>query len=140
MTLVELVITISILSIIAALCFPRVSINKYQVNSFTKQLCSDIRYVRKCNMNGNLKVYIYYKNTEENQSYVLREDGKDVKEILLPKDAEIKYAREKIIFRKDGSPDPLGTTITIRYKDNKKEITIVPVSGRVLLKEGIYET
>ena len=140
MTLVELVVTISIFMLITTICFPRENVNKYQVNSFTKQLCSDIRYVRKSNMNGNLNVYIYYKNNQGKASYALREKGKDVKEVYLPKDAEIKYVREKIIFKKDGSPDPLGTTIKVTYKDIKKEITIVPISGRVLLKEGIYAT
>ena len=91
-------------------------------------------------MNGNSGVYIYLKNNEGKSSYILRENGKDVKEVYLPKDAVIKYVREKIIFKKDGSPDLLGTTIKVTYKEIKKEITIVPVSGRVLLKEGIYET
>ncbi|MGL5314231.1 MAG: pilus assembly FimT family protein [Peptostreptococcaceae bacterium] len=140
MTLVELVVTITVLVLITTICFPRENINKYQVNSFTKQLCSDIRYVRKSNINGNSSVYVYLKNEDGKSRYILREKGKDVKEVFLPKDSTIKYAREKIIFKKDGSPDPLGTTITVRYKDIKKEITIVPISGRVLLKEGIYET
>lgn len=91
-------------------------------------------------MNGILNAYIYYKNSEGKQSYVLREKGKDVKEIALPKDAELKYTIEKIMFKRDGSPDKTGTTITIKHRENKKEITIVPVSGRVLIKEGIYET
>ena len=44
-----------------------------------------------------------------------------------------------IKFKEDGTPYPSGTTIRIIYKDTKKEITIVPISGRVLIKEGKYE-
>ena len=90
-------------------------------------------------MNGNTGVYIYYGENEDNQSYILRENGKNIKEIVLPKEAKLNYVYSKIIFKSDGSPNPLGTTITVWFKGNKKEITIVPISGRVLIKEGIYE-
>ena len=39
-----------------------------------------------------------------------------------------------------GSPNPKGQTIKVYNDKIKKEITIVPVSGRALLKEGEYET
>lgn len=140
MTLVEVVITISIMLIISSLCFPKDSISKHQINLFTKQLCSDIRYVRKANMLGDLKTYIYYIKDNETISYVVRENGKDLKEISLPSGANIQYANSKIKFKPDGSPDPKGQTININKENLKREITIVPVSGRVLLKEGKYET
>lgn len=140
MTLVELVVTISFITIISTLCFPKENISKYQINSFTKQLCSDIRYVRKNNMLGCNDTYIYYKNNNGTHSYILRQESKDVKEISLPKDVQLLYTRGKILFKKDGSPQQLGTTIKIISKDIKREITIVPVSGRVLLKEGKYES
>ncbi|MGL6107445.1 pilus assembly FimT family protein [Romboutsia sp.] len=140
MTLVEVVIAISIMILIATLCFPKDNIEKYQINSFAKQLCSDIRYVRKSNMLGSSDTYIYYKKQGNVKSYILRENSKDTKEIVLPQNVELYYAREKIQFRQDGSPEPAGSTITIMNKKVKKEITIVPISGRVLLKEGKYET
>lgn len=140
MTLVEVVITISIMLIISSLCFPKDSISKYQMNLFTKQLCSDIRYVRKANMLGNLKTYIYYIEDNESISYVVREDGKDLKEVSLPSGAKLQYGNSKVKFKPDGSPDPKGQTINIYKEKLKIELTIVPISGRVLLKEGKYET
>ena len=140
MTLVELVITISIMLLISTLCFSKDDINKHQIDSFTKQLCSDIRYVRKCNMLGDLSAYIYYKKDKESSSYAIRSGGNDIKEIKLPNDITLKYGQSKIVFRRDGSPDPKGQTIKVYDDKIKKEITIVPVSGRVLLKEGEYET
>lgn len=140
MTLVEVVITISIMLIISSLCFPKDSISKYQINLFAKQLCSDIRYVRKANMLGNLKTYIYYIVDEEEISYIVRENGNDLKKVHLPKGSSIRYRNNKVKFKPDGSPDPNGQTINIYKEKLKIEITIVPVSGRVLLKEGKYET
>lgn len=55
MTLVELVITISIILLITTLCFPSDNVEKYQVNSFIKQLCSDIRYVMEYKYDGKYK-------------------------------------------------------------------------------------
>lgn len=138
MTLVELVIAISLIVMISTLCFPKYDIKKYQINSFTKQLCSDIRYVRKSNMLGSSDTYIYYKKNDNISSYILREKSKNIKEIFLPKNIELFYVRGKIQFKRDGSPEPSGTTIKIMSKEIKKEITIVPISGRVLLKEGKY--
>lgn len=139
MTLVELVISISIILLISTLCFPRFNINKYKIDLFTKQLCSDIRYVRNENMLGNLNAYIYYTD-DKVKRYIVRNDGKDLKEITLPEEMKISYNQSRIRFKRDGTPDPKGQTIIIYNKDLKKEITIVPISGRVLLKEGKYET
>ena len=139
MTLVELVISISIILLISTLCFPKLNINKYKIDLFTKQLCSDIRYIRNENMLGNLNAYIYYNNDKIN-SYIVRNDGKDLKKVTLPKETKLSYDQSRIRFKRDGTPDPKGQTIIIYNKDVKKEITIVPVSGRVLLKEGKYET
>jgi len=138
-TLVELVITISIILIITTLCFPKNNIEKYQVNSFIKQLCSDIRYVRNINMMGNTNVYLYLDNNEDASSFTLNENKQSIKQVYLPKECKIEYTRPMIKFKVDGTPYPSGTTIKIIYKNIKKEITIVPISGRVLIKEGKYE-
>jgi len=138
-TLVELVITMSIVLLISTLCFPKDNIEKYQLNSFTKQLCSDIRYVRNINMMGNTNTYLYLDNNGECSSFTLNENKKNIKQVYLPKEYKIEYTRPMVKFKADGTPYPSGTTIKIIYKNRKKEITIVPISGRVLIKEGKYE-
>ena len=45
----------------------------------------------------------------------------------------------KIFFKTNGCFYIGGTTISIIQKNNYTEITIVPTSGRVLIKEGIYK-
>ena len=139
MTLVELVVGISIIVLITTLCFPKVSIEKYQVNSFVKQLCSDIRYVRNINMMGNTNAYVYLEKNDEGSSFKLNEDRKDIKQVYLPKDCKIQFTRPIIKFKSDGTPTPSGTSIKIINKNKVIEITIVPISGRVLIKEGRYE-
>ena len=139
MTLVELVITISIILLITTLCFPKDNIEKYQINSFIKQLCSDIRYVRNINMMGNTNAYVYLEKNDEGSSFKLNEDRKDIKQVYLPKDCKIQFTRPIIKFKSDGTPTPSGTSIKIINKNKVIEITIVPISGRVLIKEGKYE-
>ncbi|MBQ6631014.1 MAG: hypothetical protein IJH55_02630 [Romboutsia sp.] len=139
MTLVELVITISIILLITTLCFPKDNIEKYQINSFIKQLCSDIRYVRNINMMGNTNAYVYLEKNDEGSSFKLNEDRNDIKQVYLPKDCKFQFTRSIIKFKSDGTPTPSGTSIKIINKDKVIEITIVPISGRVLIKEGKYE-
>ena len=91
MTLVELVVGISIIVLITTLCFPKVSIEKYQVNSFIKQLCSDIRYVRNINMMGNTNAYIFLEKNDDDISFILNENNKDIKQVNLPKNCNFSF-------------------------------------------------
>jgi Tfp pilus assembly protein FimT len=138
-TLIEVIITLGIITMISSIVLSNFYIDRYKINSFTKQLCSDIRYVRARNMSSDFSTYIYYKNEDNVISYVLREDGNDIKQVSLPKNTKLSYAISKIIFKQDGTINGIGETITVTYEGKKTEITIVPFSGRVLLKEGIYE-
>ena len=139
MTLIETIITLGIITMITSIVLSSFYIDRYKVNSFAKQLCSDIRYVRARNMCSDFSTYIYYKNEENVISYILREGGNDIKRVSLPKNTNLSYKINKIIFRQDGAIDGIGETIIVNYKNEKTEITIVPFSGRVLLKEGKYE-
>ena len=107
MTLVEVIIGITILSLIATMSFTKLNLSNYKVNAFVKQMASDIRYVRKINRLGNSKVYIYFTKQNNTKGYILRENGE--------------------------------ATISVMQKNNYTEVTIVPTSGRVLIKEGIYK-
>ncbi|WP_227845269.1 MULTISPECIES: hypothetical protein [unclassified Clostridioides] len=138
-TVIELVVSISIILLITTICFPKDNLENHKINLFARQLCSDIRYVRRINMFSNYNTYIYYIKQKEQEGYVLRKDGKDVKSIVLPRNVRIARSIETIKFKSDGSPQR-ATTIEIYNGRLNKTITITPVSGRVLLKEGKYET
>lgn len=141
MTLVELLISMAILLLVATLCFPKDNIDKYLINSFTKQLSSDIRYVRRTNILEDSSTYITYIKEEGKQGYCINQKGKFIKKVYLPKDSSITHnmGDNRIRFLADGSPYPTGGTVKVNNSNKSKEITIVPVSGRVLLKEGKYE-
>src|SRR5699024_12786127 len=117
----------------------KVNKKNYKLNSFKKQIYTDIKNVRNLNKKGNTNTYIYLNKSEEGSSFTLNENRKDIKKVYLPKTCKIDYTRPMIKFKADGTPYPSGTTIRIIYKDTKKEITIVPISGRVLIKEDKYE-
>jgi len=90
-------------------------------------------------MMGNTNTYLYLGNNGECSSFTLNENKKNIKQVYLPKECKIEYTRPMVKFKVDGTPYPSGTTIKIIYENRKKEITIVPISGRVLIKEGKYE-
>lgn len=143
MTTLELIIAISIIVIITSICFMKYEGENYRIEAFAKELCSDIRYVRRENMLNNQSVYIMFINEDNQWSYILRKNKKENKKVSLPKNVDLKFpvgANSSVIsFYTSGLYKNGGGTITINKDNEYKYITIVPVSGRVLYKEGIYE-
>lgn len=140
MTLVEVVIGIGIIMTILMISFPKEKSQKYEIDSFARQLVGDIRYVRSMNSNGNLSVFIENISTQDNPRYVIKENTDIVKTVYLPKNSSLSYPSSTIKFKSDGTLSSKGETIIIDSKDRKIKITIIPFSGRVLLKEDMYET
>ncbi|WFD08984.1 hypothetical protein [Tepidibacter hydrothermalis] len=140
--MIELLITITLIMVISLIPTYKINIRDYKIDSFIRQLCSDIRYTRIKNMNYDDSTKIYYeKSPKGTVSYVLKESKQIKKKVELPPNTEITYGVEKIDFGLNGVIRHKGETIKIKDKTNKKIkiITIVPMSGRVLIKEGIYE-
>ena len=140
MTLVEVVIGIGIIMTILMISFPKEKSQKYEMDSFARQLVGDIRYVRSMNSNGNLSVFLENISTQDNPRYVIKENTDIVKTVYLPKNSSLSYPSPTIKFKSDGTLSSKGETIIIDSKDRKIKITIIPFSGRVLLKEDMYET
>ena len=140
MTLVEVVIGIGMIMTILMISFPKEKSQKYEMDSFARQLVGDIRYVRSMNSNGNLSVFLENISTQDNPRYVIKENTDIVKTVYLPKNSSLSYPSSTIKFKSDGTLSSKGETIIIDSKDRKIKITIIPFSGRVLLKEDMYET
>ena len=121
MTTLELIISISIIVIIASICFMKFEGDNYKIEAFAKTLCSDIRYVRRENMLNNPNVYIKFINENNKWSYTLRKNKKEDKRVWLPENINLKFPIGKDY--KNG-----GGTITINKGNNYKYITIVPAS------------
>ena len=99
MTLVEVIIGITILSLIATMSFTKINLSNYKVNAFAKQMASDIRYVRKINRLGNSKVYMYFTKQNNIKGYILRENGEDIKSVFLPEGVDLRCPVSKIFFK-----------------------------------------
>jgi Tfp pilus assembly protein FimT len=138
-TLIELVIAIGIILIVIVISFPKDKADKYQLDSFARQLVSDIRYVRSMNINGNMDCYLENIKSNDDQRYIIKDNSDIIKTVYLPKKSNLSAPTSIIKFKSDGTLNSRGETISINSSDRKIEITIVPFSGRVLLKEGKYE-
>lgn len=142
-TILELIIAITLILMISSVGFVKLQGNNYKIISFTKQLCSDLRYVRRENMLNNSTVYIRFFQENNRYGYSLHRNKQIDKELTLPQSTKLNYPKNFsdsfIKFNRDGSFVKGGGTITINKGNDYKYITIVPVSGRILYKEGIYE-
>lgn len=139
MTLIEVVIGIGILMILLMISFPEGISQKYEIDTFARQLVADIRYVRNMNLNGNLKIYLE-NNNENRPNYSIKENNNILKKVYIPRHTKLSYPSPIIKFKSDGTLSSRGETIVITSKEKNIKITIIPFSGRVLLKEDIYES
>lgn len=143
MSTLELIVSISIIVIISSICTMKYEGDNYKIELFAKELCSDIRYVRRENMLNNQNVYIRLEKANNKWSYTLQKNKKEDKRVYLPEDVNLNYpisqSNNLISFYTNGLYKNGGITISINKGSKYKYITIVPVSGRVLYKEGIYE-
>lgn len=141
MTLIELLLVISIIAISLSIVIPRIERRDYHLITSSRMLRDDIRSIRYSKMveGKNLRISL-----EKNQ-YKILEGVKIIKKVKLEKDFKITYSSTfktgDIIFGYNGAPTYGGGTITIfDDKANKYcEITIVPATGRILLKNEIFE-
>lgn len=132
-TLIELIIIIAIMSILASICIPKNKIRDYQLHSQAKLLTNEIRMIRyKTMTEGGFDSIII---NEEN--YLIVNGSEVTKNVQLEDKFHLSenFGRQ-IKFDLKGMPRS-GGSITIKDRQTKRShvITIVPYTGRVLLKE-----
>ena len=132
-TLIELIIVIAIIGIIASICMPKNRVSDYKLHSQAKLLTSEIRMIRyKVMTEGSFESIVINEN-----SYSIVNDSKVINKVELDENFYItENLGSKIKFNLNGTPLK-GGSITIKDKNTQKShvITIVPYTGRVLLKE-----
>ncbi len=139
MTLIELLLVISILALSLAIVMPKIERRDYHLMTSSRALRDEIRNIRYMKMTEGRSYLISLEGTQ----YTLKEGVKVIKRVKLEKDFKItnNFPKGEIFFSYNGAPTYGGGTITIF--DNKRnkycEITIVPATGRILLKDEIYE-
>lgn len=82
-----------------------------------------------------------YRILLEEKSYRVLKGTTEIIKIDLKDGYKLIYSQNEIMFNYNGAPTYGGTTIKLlNQKTNKYcEITIVPGSGRILLKDTIYQ-
>ena len=140
--LIEVLCAVFIATALTGICVFRFDSREVKIEAFARSLCSDIRYVRLKNMSSDYTTLIKYEILEDGRNaYILMENGKVVHRVALPRDTDIYHSVRVIKFTCTGALSSRGETIRINDTKSGKDtiLTIVPFSGRVLIKEGIYE-
>ncbi len=128
----------SLVIIVTSIAYTNINVDiiKKKEDLQIQELVSDLRFVRSQNIMGNNAVYII----QDENSYTIRKDGDVYKTVEFVNGMHIKCALIYLEFDTDGSPkNNLGTIYINRNDSSIEEITLVPISGRVLYKEGIYQ-
>ena len=135
LTLIELVVTMAIMVIAAGIVIPKFDMGDYLLKTQAQQLCGEIRNIRALKMSEGE----YYQIALNRDFYQVKNGIKELKKVEMLKNYRIFYEKQDISFTYSGVPNS-GNTITIMNEKNgrRMKITIVPSSGRVLLKNEIF--
>lgn len=138
LTIVELIVVIGILSLALSIALPRLDTGTYRLLAASKALRDDIRYVRYMKMTEGQNLRILF----QRKKYTLLEGTKVVKEVKLESDFSLyqNFKDSQIAFSFNGAPSTSGGTATLVNDKDKKycEITVVPGTGRIILKNKVY--
>lgn len=137
-TLIELVITISILCIVLSLSFFLLDMDTFYMDKMAEEFIMDVRYIQtECMKStyGNHKISI----DVANGFYEIIDDAVVEKTVKFKSRYKIDYSNtnmKSIGFTYEGIPVNAGTFKILDTKTNKsKEISIVPATGRTVIKE-----
>jgi len=137
-SLIEMVVAISILSIVFAIAIPRLDADFAYMDKMANEFAMDLRYVQmesmkrpssgyRISINKSTGCYYVYKNTVIEKAVTFKERFK------------IDYTNldmDSIGFTYEGMPVNAGTFSILDTRTNeKKEVSIVPTTGRTIIKE-----
>ncbi|WP_427339180.1 prepilin-type N-terminal cleavage/methylation domain-containing protein [Caloranaerobacter sp. DY30410] len=136
LTIIELLIVLTLISLILLIVIPKIKVNDYELLAQSKKLCNDIRNIRILQMSegGVYRILLHEK------SYRVLKGTIQIKKVDLKENYKLIYSKQEIMFKSNGAPTYGGTTIRLLdLKTNRYcEITIVPASGRILMADTIY--
>lgn len=138
LTLIELIIVIGVLAMILSMAMPKIKKNRFTHLAISQTVRNDIRSVRYIKMTEGKDYRIVF----QKYSYFILEGPKLKKTITLDKGYSIaqNFTGNEIKFNYNGVPETSGGTVIILDIKAKKycEVTVVPATGRILLKNKIY--
>lgn len=135
-TLIELLLVIGLIGLILGIGILKIDKTNFYLRTQGKLLCTEIRKVRLLRMTEGDG----YNVLLEKHQYRILNGSREIKVVPLDSQYKLLYGKNKVIFNYQGNPVYGGDTITIKNTKNNKsmDISIVPVSGRTLLKDEIY--
>ena len=139
-TIIELIVTLGFLSMLLSLVVPKIDITPYYLLADARTLRDDLRDIKYSIMTeGDLTLRIVLGN----YSYSLKQGTKVIKTVQLNPGIRINnnFTSATIGFSYNGSPAGAGGTVSVIDEISKKycEITIVPATGRIVLKNTVFE-
>ncbi|MDD4780089.1 MAG: prepilin-type N-terminal cleavage/methylation domain-containing protein [Tissierellia bacterium] len=134
LTLIELIVTLTIMSLLLAIAVPRVDLNFGYMEKMINEFAMDVRNVQMENMkipSAGYEIKIY------SNKYYVRKNMNIEKTVNFKDGYTIYYNNgDSISFTYDGEPKKAGTfTITDTRTSKIKQVSIVPVTGRTIILE-----
>lgn len=136
MSLAELIIGMSLVILLIGIVVPKADSGYMKAEWERRKLCSELRLLKRKNISG-IGEYMRIAKVNNRSCYRTFFDLKLIKEEYIEEDIKVSSNIKKIMFKANGIPIDSGT-IEIKYKEKNYAITITPISGRILFKEGIY--
>ncbi|SHI69534.1 Competence protein ComGC [Dethiosulfatibacter aminovorans DSM 17477] len=135
-TLIELICIFALISILLLITVPNIDIDLFYLDKIAKEMTYDIRMVKSEDMLEPIKSFNIV--LSDNGYSIKYSNGmpKYYKTVNLKDGYQIAFDNNSIMFNANGTPKH-AQTITILHTStgNKREITIVPYTGRILLLE-----
>jgi prepilin-type N-terminal cleavage/methylation domain-containing protein len=137
-TLIELVVTISIICIVLILAVFIIDIDMFYLEKMADEFAMDVRYVQMECMKGETNSHRISIDTS-NGCYHVYDIYAIKKTVVFNSRYQIDYSNqnmESVGFTYDGSPVNPGTFTILDTRTNEtKKISIVPTTGRTIIKE-----
>jgi prepilin-type N-terminal cleavage/methylation domain-containing protein len=137
-TLIESLVTISILCIVLASALLIIDLDMFYLDKMADEFAMDVRYVQMECMKGAIYTHKIYIDIP-NRSYHIFKDVAIRKTVVFKSRYQIEYSNqnmESVGFTQEGTPINPGTFTILDTRTNKtKKISIVPSTGRTVIKE-----
>lgn len=140
LTVVELIVVIGFMSLLLSMAVLKIDRNHYYMLADARTLRDNLREIKYLTMtegDASLKI------TFDKNFYRVKQGSKILKTIDLKPGLKINnnFNYNTISFVYSGSPAGAGGTVSVFDEISKKycEITIVPDTGRIILKNTIFE-
>lgn len=122
--------------LLIGLVFPKADSGYMKAEWERRRLCSEIRYLKRRDLAG-LEEFMWITKSNGKTYCQTLFKSKVLRQREIDKDISVRTSLSKIKFQESGVPNESGE-INVVYKNKYYCITITPISGRILFKEGFY--